>query len=98
MSVFLTFENIISNLQSFWQQGCTLVQPIDLEVGAGTFHPSTLLKSLGNEEWNCAYVQQCRRPTDGRYGENPNRMQQYFQFQVLLNLLLKYTEVIFGEY
>ena len=85
MSVFLTFENIISNLQSFWQkQGCTLVQPIDLEVGARTFHPSTLLKSLGNEEWNCAYVQQCRRPTDGRYGENPNRMQQYFQFQVLL--------------
>ena len=85
MKNFLTFEDIIFHLQKFWQaQGCILVQPIDLEVGAGTFHPATLLKSLGKKEWNCAYTQQCRRPTDGRYGENPNRMQQYFQFQVLL--------------
>ena len=85
MKNFLTFEDIIFHLQKFWQaQGCILVQPLDLEVGAGTFHPATLLKSLGNKEWNCAYIQQCRRPTDGRYGENPNRMQQYFQFQVLL--------------
>ena len=60
------------------------MQPIDLEVGAGTFHPATLLKSLGPNSWNCAYLQQCRRPTDGRYGENPNRLQQYFQFQVIL--------------
>ena len=85
MKNLLTFENIIFHLQKFWQaKGCILVQPTDLEVGAGTFHPATLLKSLGKKEWNCAYIQQCRRPTDGRYGENPNRMQQYFQFQVLL--------------
>ena len=60
------------------------MQPIDMEVGAGTFHPATLLRSLGSKNWKCAYVQNCRRPTDGRYGENPNRMQQYYQFQVLL--------------
>ena len=82
---FLTFEDIIFCLQKFWQsQSCTIIQPLDLEVGAGTFHPATLLKSLGSDEWNCAYVQHCRRPTDGRYGENPNRMQQYYQFQVIL--------------
>ena len=81
----ITFENIILKLQQFWQtKGCVLMQPIDLEVGAGTFHPATLLRSLGREDWKCAYVQNCRRPTDGRYGENPNRMQQYYQFQVLL--------------
>ena len=85
MNNLITFEDIIFQLQKFWQdQGCTILQPTDLEVGAGTFHPATLLKSLGQKEWNCAYIQQCRRPTDGRYGENPNRMQQYFQFQVLL--------------
>ena len=82
---FITFEDLILTLQKYWQdKGCTIIQPIDLEVGAGTFHPATLLKSLGNEKWNCAYTQQCRRPTDGRYGENPNRLQQYYQFQVLL--------------
>ena len=81
----LSFENIIITLQEFWQsKGCVLMQPIDMEVGAGTFHPATLLRSLGKENWKCAYVQNCRRPTDGRYGENPNRMQQYYQFQVLL--------------
>ena len=80
-----SFENIILKLQKFWQsKGCILMQPIDIEVGAGTFHPATLLRSLGKEDWKCAYVQNCRRPTDGRYGENPNRMQQYYQFQVLL--------------
>ena len=85
MKNLLSFEDIIFNLQKFWQlQGCALMQPIDLEVGAGTFHPATLLKSLGKKEWSCAYTQHCRRPTDGRYGDNPNRMQQYFQFQVLL--------------
>ena len=81
----LSFEDIIFKLQKYWQRkGCIVLQPIDLEVGAGTFHPATLLKSLGPEKWNCAYLQQCRRPTDGRYGENPNRLQQYFQFQVIL--------------
>ena len=81
----LSFEDIIFNLQSYWQKkGCVIMQPVDLEVGAGTFHPATLLKSLGPDHWNCAYLQQCRRPTDGRYGENPNRLQQYFQFQVIL--------------
>ena len=85
MNNLVTFEDIIFHLQKFWQdQGCCIVQPTDLEVGAGTFHPATLLKSLGKKKWDCAYIQQCRRPTDGRYGENPNRMQQYFQFQVLL--------------
>ena len=81
----LSFENIIIRLQQFWQKkGCILMQPIDLEVGAGTFHPATLLRSLGKEKWNCAYVQNCRRPSDGRFGDNPNRLQQYYQFQVLL--------------
>ena len=81
----ISFENIIIKLQQFWQsRGCVLLQPLDLEVGAGTFHPATLLRSLGSERWNCAYVQSCRRPSDGRYGENPNRMQQYYQFQVVL--------------
>jgi glycyl-tRNA synthetase alpha chain len=79
------FQDIILNLQKYWaQRGCVLVQPYDLEVGAGTFHPATLLKSLGPEPWNVAYVQPSRRPTDGRYGENPNRLQHYYQFQVLL--------------
>ena len=80
-----SFENIILKLQEYWQsKGCILLQPIDLEVGAGTFHPATLLRSLGQKHWNCAYVQSCRRPADGRYAENPNRIQQYYQFQVVL--------------
>ena len=80
-----SFENIIFKLQEFWQsRGCVLIQPIDMEVGAGTFHPATLLRSIGRDDWKCAYIQNCRRPTDGRYGENPNRIQQYYQFQVLL--------------
>ena len=79
------FQEVILALQKFWaRKGCTLIQPYDIEVGAGTFHPATLLKVLGPEPWNAAYVQPSRRPTDGRYGENPNRLQHYYQFQVIL--------------
>ena len=81
----MDFQNVIQSLQKFWaKRGCVLLQPYDTEVGAGTFHPATLLRSLGPEPWNTAYVQPSRRPTDGRYGENPNRLQHYYQFQVLL--------------
>jgi glycyl-tRNA synthetase alpha chain len=81
----LTFQEIILCLQRYWaERGCLLVQPYDLEVGAGTFHPATFLRALGPEPWRAAYVQPCRRPTDGRYGENPNRLQQYYQFQVIM--------------
>ena len=80
-----TFQGLILALQEYWaHQGCVLVQPLDLEVGAGTFHPATFLRSIGPEPWNSAFVQPCRRPTDGRYGENPNRLQHYYQFQVVL--------------
>ena len=80
-----TFQSLILDLQSFWdEQGCVIVQPYDMEVGAGTFHPATILRALGPEPWRAAYVQPTRRPTDGRYGENPNRLQHYYQFQVLL--------------
>ena len=80
-----SFQEIILRLQSYWaDQGCVILQPCDLEVGAGTFHTATTLRALGQESWNVAYVQPCRRPTDGRYGENPNRLQHYYQFQVLL--------------
>lgn len=81
----MNFQNVIQSLQKFWaKRGCVLLQPYDTEVGAGTFHPATLLRSLGPEPWKTAYVQPSRRPTDGRYGENPNRLQHYYQFQVLL--------------
>ena len=81
-----SFQNIIMNLQTYWMnQGCVLLQPYDLEVGAGTFHPATVLRVLGPDPiWRAAYVQPCRRPTDGRYGENPNRLQHYYQFQVII--------------
>ncbi|MBF0561443.1 MAG: glycine--tRNA ligase subunit alpha [Alphaproteobacteria bacterium] len=80
-----SFQSLILALQSFWAgQGCVLLQPYDMEVGAGTFHPATTLRALGPDPWNVAYVQPSRRPTDGRYGENPNRLQHYYQFQVLL--------------
>ena len=80
-----TFQNIIQTLQNYWsRQGCVVLQPLDMEVGAGTFHPATFLRAIGPEPWRAAYVQPSRRPTDGRYGENPNRLQHYFQFQVLL--------------
>ncbi len=86
MSVNNSFQKIITSLQSFWiDQGCVLLQPYDLEVGAGTFHPATVLRVLGPDPiWKAAYVQPCRRPTDGRYGENPNRLQHYYQFQVII--------------
>ena len=81
----LTFQDTILNLQKYWaKQGCVLLQPYDLEVGAGTFHPATTLKSLGGKPWRTAYVQPSRRPSDGRYGDNPNRLQHYYQFQVLI--------------
>ncbi len=80
-----SFQEIILTLQTYWaRQGCVLLQPLDMEVGAGTFHPATTLRALGPEPWNAAYVQPSRRPADGRYGENPNRLQHYYQFQVLL--------------
>ena len=80
-----TFQGLILQLQDYWsRQGCVLVQPLDIEVGAGTFHPMTFLRSIGPEPISSAYVQPCRRPTDGRYGENPNRLQHYYQFQVML--------------
>ena len=82
---FLTFHEIIFKLQKFWSDnGCVILQPYDMEVGAGTFHPATTLRSLGTKPWQAAYVQPSRRPTDGRYGENPNRLQHYYQFQVII--------------
>ncbi len=81
----LAFQDIILTLQQFWgKQGCAILQPYDLEMGAGTFHPATTLRSLGKEPWRACYVQPCRRPTDGRYGDNPNRLQHYYQFQAIL--------------
>jgi len=80
-----SFQDTILSLQKYWsKQGCVIVQPYDMEVGAGTFHPATTLKSLGPKPWKVAYVQPSRRPTDGRYGDNPNRLQHYYQFQVLI--------------
>ncbi|MDG1937845.1 MAG: glycine--tRNA ligase subunit alpha [Pseudomonadales bacterium] len=81
----MTFQELILTLQNYWaKHGCVVLQPLDMEVGAGTFHPATFLRSIGPETWNAAYVQPCRRPTDGRYGDNPNRLQHYYQFQVAL--------------
>jgi glycyl-tRNA synthetase alpha chain len=80
-----SFQELILRLQAYWAaQGCVILQPYDIEVGAGTFHPATTLRALGPEPWKAAYVQPSRRPTDGRYGENPNRLQHYYQFQVIL--------------
>ncbi len=81
----LSFQDLILTLHDYWgEQGCVVLQPYDLEMGAGTFHPATTLRALGPEPWNAAYVQPSRRPTDGRYGENPNRLQHYYQYQVIL--------------
>jgi glycyl-tRNA synthetase alpha chain len=83
--VTLSFQQLILNLHQFWsEQGCVILQPYDMEVGAGTFHPATVLRSLGPKPWKAAYVQPSRRPKDGRYGENPNRLQHYYQYQVIL--------------
>ena len=80
-----SFQDIIHNLNDYWSSiGCVILQPYDLEVGAGTFHPATTLRALGKKHWQAAYVQPSRRPTDGRYGENPNRLQHFYQFQVIL--------------
>jgi glycyl-tRNA synthetase alpha chain len=80
-----TFQGLILALQEYWAaQGCVILQPLDLEVGAGTFHPATFLRAIGPEPWSAAYVQPSRRPTDGRFGENPNRLQHYYQFQVII--------------
>src|SRR5881628_4058909 len=80
-----SFQGLILALQSYWADyGCVILQPYDMEVGAGTFHPATTLRALGPRPWNAAYVQPSRRPKDGRYGENPNRLQHYYQFQVIL--------------
>jgi glycyl-tRNA synthetase alpha chain len=80
-----TFQQLIQTLNRYWaDQGCVLLQPLDIEIGAGTFHPATFLRSLGSQPWAAAYVQPCRRPTDGRYGENPNRLQHYYQYQVVM--------------
>ena len=80
-----SFQQLILTLQNFWaEQGCVILQPYDMEVGAGTFHPATTLRALGPDPWKAAYVQPSRRPKDGRYGENPNRLQHYYQYQVLL--------------
>ena len=81
----MTFQELLMTLERFWaERGCVIQQPYDIEVGAGTFNPATLLRVLGPEPWNVAYVEPSRRPTDGRYGENPNRLQHYYQYQVIL--------------
>ena len=85
MSKPTSFQALILALQSFWaERGCVILQPLDMEVGAGTFHPATFLRAIGPKSWSAAYVQPSRRPTDGRYGDNPNRLQHYYQFQVVL--------------
>jgi len=93
-----SFQSLILELQRFWaEQGCVILQPYDLEVGAGTFHPATTLRSLGPKPWYAAYVQPSRRPTDGRYGENPNRLQHYYQFQVILKPSPKDVQALYLE-
>lgn len=94
----LSFQDIILSLHRFWAgHGCIILQPYDLEVGAGTFHPATFLRALGPEPWNAGYVQPCRRPTDGRYGENPNRLQHYYQYQVILKPSPKDAQELYLE-
>ena len=81
----LTFQEIIVKLQNFWlEKGCILIQPLDLEMGAATFHPATALRAIGKDPWKAVFVQPCRRPSDGRYGKNPNRLQHYYQMQVII--------------
>ena len=85
MTTPLSFQDLILTLHHYWgERGCAILQPYDMEMGAGTFHPATVLRALGPDPWACAYVQPCRRPTDGRYGENPNRLGAYYQYQVML--------------
>lgn len=96
----MNFQEIIMTLQKFWaKKGCLIWQPYDLEKGAGTFNPATFLRSLGPQPWNAAYVEPSRRPADGRYGENPNRLQHYYQFQVIMKPApKKYTTDLFGKF
>ena len=92
-----SFQEIILRLQNYWAaHGCAIMQPYDMEVGAGTFHPATTLRSLGTKAWAAAYVQPSRRPTDGRYGENPNRLQHYYQYQVLIKPSPQFAGSVFG--
>ncbi|WP_319586973.1 glycine--tRNA ligase subunit alpha [uncultured Desulfobulbus sp.] len=92
------FQDIIATLNSYWAAaGCVVMQPYDMEVGAGTFHPATLLRALGPEPWKAAYVQPSRRPTDGRYGENPNRLQHYYQYQVVIKPSPKDIQAMYLE-
>jgi glycyl-tRNA synthetase alpha chain len=92
------FQDIIATLNSYWASaGCVVMQPYDMEVGAGTFHPATLLRALGPEPWKAAYVQPSRRPTDGRYGENPNRLQHYYQYQVVIKPSPKEVQAMYLE-
>tara|TARA_B100001996_G_C18652313_1_gene589876 strand:+ start:99 stop:947 length:849 start_codon:yes stop_codon:yes gene_type:complete len=94
----MNFQNIILNLQTFWaDKGCVILQPYDLEKGAGTFHPGTFLRCLGETPWSAAYVEPCRRPTDGRYGENPNRLQHYYQFQVVIKPSIENIQDLYLE-
>ena len=94
----MNFQNIILNLQTFWaNKGCVILQPYDLEKGAGTFHPGTFLRCLGETPWSAAYVEPCRRPTDGRYGENPNRLQHYYQFQVVIKPSIENIQDLYLE-
>lgn len=94
----LSFQDIILKLQSFWaNQGCVILQPYDIEMGAGTFHTATTLKALGKEPWKAAFVQPSRRPTDGRYGENPNRLQHYYQFQVIIKPSAEFSQDLYLE-
>jgi glycyl-tRNA synthetase alpha chain len=94
----MTFQDVILTLERFWaKQGCIILQPYDLEKGAGTFHPATFLRCLGPEPWRAAYVEPSRRPTDGRYGENPNRLQHYYQFQVIIKPSLDNIQEIYLE-
>ena len=94
----MNFQNLILNLQTFWaKKGCVILQPYDLEKGAGTFHPGTFLRCLGETPWSAAYVEPCRRPTDGRYGENPNRLQHYYQFQVVIKPSIENIQELYLE-
>ena len=91
-----SFQALILRLQNFWaDQGCVILQPYDVEMGAGTFHPATTLRALGPKPWRAAYVQPSRRPSDGRYGENPNRLQHYYQFQVILKPAPKDSQALY---
>ena len=93
---YITYQELVFNIQKFWgKYGCVILQPYDLEVGAGTFHPATTLRSLGPKPWKAAYVQPSRRPTDGRYGKNPNRLQHYYQFQVIIKPSPKNIKQVF---